>query len=112
MIFFGKAKLDIIAGRNEPIETWCTKHGYDKNYSSKSNFKIHHLSRKLIIKKFSLTLKETTVKQHLKNLQFKYLIAWIYKTIGNASLLCLWFYALVTIFKINDCFSCRIKINR
>lgn len=43
MISFGKAKLDIIAGLNESIETWCTKHGYDKNYSLKSNIRIHHL---------------------------------------------------------------------
>lgn len=30
-IYFERTKLDIIAGLNESIEIWCTKHGCDKN---------------------------------------------------------------------------------
>ena len=31
---FEKIKLDIFAALNGSVETWCTKRGYDKNYSS------------------------------------------------------------------------------
>ena len=86
---FGKIKLDIFAALNGSIETWCTKRGYDKNYCSKSNSRIHHLSMKLNVKESRPALKETIAKQHLKDQHFKYLIVWIYNVMYH--------------FYVNDC---------
>ena len=36
-ISFGKAKVDFIACLNVSIETWYTKHGYEKTYSMNGN---------------------------------------------------------------------------
>ena len=87
------------------LKPGCTMHGYDKNLfcERKSNIfqnvdsRIHHLSRNFDIKGSSCGLKETTVKQHLKDLHCKNVTAPIGKTKGNVKFICQRFYVPVIV---------------
>ena len=98
--------LNITADLNESIETWCTKNNCDKNLfcERKSNtlqnvdFRTPNLSRNFDIKESSCTLKEIIVKEHLKYLHCKNVIA-RQKTKGNVRFVCQRFYILVVVGK-------------
>ena len=68
--FYGKVKVGIIAGLNESVEAWCTKHGHANNLFNewKSNTiqevdsGIYHLARKRNILCFKRNHGETRFK--------------------------------------------------
>lgn len=92
--------LNITADLNESIETWCTKNNCDKNLSCerKSNILQNVDFRNFDIKESSCTLKEIIVKEHLKYLHCKNVIA-RQKTKGNVRFVCQRFYILVVVGK-------------
>ena len=63
----------------------------------KVDSRIYHLSRNLNRKESSCVLRKTTVKQHLKDLDSKYVIAPIDNVTSNAAFICQRFYALLLV---------------